>query len=762
MKRHLLAAALAAGLACALSAERAPALAQTTISGRILALDGTTESGATVTLGGSNRTITTKSDARGRFTFAGVAEGEYDLSATGRSGVVSVHVVITTDPLDIVLHLAPRSLGHVSVTGSAALRSGGSMLVTGDQLAHSPASTNLANVFLQMPSAARGSNGQIHVNGDHGDINYYLDGVPLPQELNRVIGSEVDPSDVGFLDVIEGAYPAKYGGKFGAVVNIATVAGTGVPGGAFETTVGSYGHDEASLVQHDRFGQSGGITVALRSSRNGWALDPPVPSANQDTGSASNQFVRVTLPIGATDSLNLDLSHAYQTFQLPPDTSNGTPASTDDVETQNDAFASLSYTHNIGAHGSLIFGPTTKVSVIRDFPDLANDFAGAPGDNCSGVIPNAPSSCLFSSLTDRLARDVGAFAAYSLSSADHLVEFGGNYDAADIRKLYDIGLQPDNYLNPGSTTPTHIVDNSPNVAHSSSAYAQDGWRLSRAYRLDYGARYDAFTIFSTDFRHGFSQVSPRVKLTRTIDDKTSLYAYYGRLFTPFSFENVSPSVAAQINPASGLAFDLLPARESLYEVGGAFALGAARASWKVAHKSLVDVLDDAQVGATNIHQDINFGDGRADFQVLLLQFPHDDGTRDYVSITHSRAVNRGCGSHLLSGCAAPPFDWFDADHDQRWDANFGKEVRFANGRWLTFTSEFGSGLSTGASCDTCKVPPHWTFDTELGAPLGARATAILAVRNLLDDRYAITINSSLQGTHFAEPRSVDATIRLAY
>jgi hypothetical protein len=580
--------------------------------------------------------------------------------------------------------------------------------------------------------------------------------------LNRVIGSEVDPSDVGFLDVVEGAYPAKYGDKFGAVVNIATVSGSGTPGGSFATTAGSYGHGELDLVSHDRFGRGGGITVALRSARLGWALDPPVPNANHDAGSIANAFVRVTVPARLNDSVNVDLSHSYQTFQIPPDTSNGTPSSTDDVETQNDSFFALNYLHPIGARGSLMFGPTLKVSSIRDFPDLGNDFAAAPGDNCSGANPNAPSSCLFTASTNRMARDIGAFASYSLSSGPHQVEAGATYDASSVQKFYGVILQPDNYLNPGSTTPTEIVDNAPNTAHITGVYLQDGWQLSPAYRLDYGLRLDTFTIFSTDFRNGYAQTSPRVKLTRLLSGRTSVYAYYGRLFTPFSFENISPSVAAQVNPSSGLGFDLKPARESLYEIGGAFPLGPAHASWKIAHKSLVNVIDDAQVGATNIHQDINFGDGRADFQVLLLQFPHENGTRDYVSITHSRAVNRGCGSQLLSGCAPPPYDWFNADHDQRWDGSLGKEFQFGRNRWLTVTSEYGSGLSTGAACDRCKVPAHLTFDAQLGQPLGQQGVLILAARNVFNDRYAVTINSSLQGTHYAQPRSLDVTYRLSY
>ena len=81
-----------------------------------------------------------------------------------------------------------------------------------------------------MPGAVRGANGVVHINGDHGVINYMLDGVALPQELNRDIGGEINLNDLSFIDLIEGAYPAQYGLRFGSVFNMATRSGTGPPG----------------------------------------------------------------------------------------------------------------------------------------------------------------------------------------------------------------------------------------------------------------------------------------------------------------------------------------------------------------------------------------------------------------------------------------------------------------------------------------------------------------------------------------------------
>ncbi len=63
-------------------------------------------------------------------------------------------------------------------------------------------------------------------------------------------------------------------------------------------------------------------------------------------------------------------------------------------------------------------------------------------------------------------------------------------------------------------------------------------------------RADSFTVSSTQFASGFGQLSPRVKLTRFFGARNSVYAYYGRFFTPFSLENVSPLAAYTLEPAA--------------------------------------------------------------------------------------------------------------------------------------------------------------------------------------------------------------------
>ena len=112
---------------------------------------------------------------------------------------------------------------------------------------------------IQMPGAVRGANGVVHINGDHGVINYMLDGVALPQELNRDIGGEINLNDLSFVDLIEGAYPAQYGLRFGSVFNMATRSGTGPSGFDGYTSVGSYTNAQSQIGYHAPIAGGGGL-----------------------------------------------------------------------------------------------------------------------------------------------------------------------------------------------------------------------------------------------------------------------------------------------------------------------------------------------------------------------------------------------------------------------------------------------------------------------------------------------------------------------
>jgi outer membrane receptor protein involved in Fe transport len=427
----------------------------------------------------------------------------------------------------------------------------------------------------------------------------------------------------------------------------------------------------------------------------------------------------------------------------------------------------VQYHHTLRSSGALTYGVAFKRSRIRDTNDPVNDFAygealnlasgGSSTDCASGVV----SACGYSLFSDRTARDVILNLDAVNPSAHHAVRYGAAYDTTNVGKDYAVTLQPQNFI---SAAPATVVDNAPNVAHTESAYLQDTWQMGPLWRADYGLRLDAFQVFSDQFDRGFSQTSPRLKITRIYGPRASVYVYAGRFFTPFSFENVSPTAAQQLNAPLQPAiaqFDLRPQRDTDVEIGGSARLGPGELGIRIMQKVAVDLIDDTQVGVTALHQDINYARGNISSQSASYQQVLARGGRAFLSLTHTRAVNKGCETQLLAPCFGAPDDWTPADHDQRWDAAGGVTSNDARGGWLSVTGEYGSGLSSGfcePADDNCKVPPHTTFDLEKGIATGNGMAITIGVRNIFNDRYRITYLNA-QGNHYDAGRTFSLGLR---
>src|SRR5689334_18770831 len=131
-------------------------------------------------------------------------------------------------------------------------------------------STPLNQVILQAPGVVQDSYGQLHVRGDHANLQYRIDGVLIPESIGG-FGQTLDARSIQSVKLLTGALPAQYGDRTAAIVDITTrtakqdgVNGSvGITGGQFGTV-----NPNASL-----FGRSGAwswfLTANYLESDNG-------------------------------------------------------------------------------------------------------------------------------------------------------------------------------------------------------------------------------------------------------------------------------------------------------------------------------------------------------------------------------------------------------------------------------------------------------------------------------------------------------------
>ncbi len=549
---------------------------------------------------------------------------------------------------------------------------------------------------------------------------------------------------------------------------------------------GSYGDIDQTLGYHAPLPRGGGFDVAFRDERTDRELDPPNLRSPHDTGSDTNQFARVTLPGGAGNFTDITLIHSFQTFEIPNDVDNGEPASTDDNETQEDTFLSAQFRHALGTTGSLSLGPALKISHVKDFGDPAHDWTygealdveaapygnGGTSTDCATALSSgnyAPTTCAFSLTDDKTSLDYIFNGDLVQRIGKHEIRAGVGYDLTRVDKTYDVTLQPNNFLAPSITpgtpgAPASVVDDNPNTGNTYTSYVQDSYRLNDKYEADFGSRYDFFSIRSTDFARGFGGFSPRVKLTRSFGSRASVYAYVGRFFEPFSFENVDPKAAQLLNlplQANLAQFDLQPERDTQLEFGGHAPVGVGELGFRIWQKNANNLIDDTQVGVTALHQDINYALGRLSGETLDYTVPLANGGRFYTNVNHTVSLNAGCETQLLAPCFGQPTIFTPADHEQRWNVTGGFLANDRRGGWLSGDAEYGSGLSSAIcmpATDDCKATPHTIFAAEKGFAVGKNLALTARVLNLLNDRYFVTLLNA-QGNHVAPPRTFDVGLR---
>lgn len=748
--------------------------------------------GVTVTARGSV-TATVRTGRDGIFRFPPLALGSYDVEASSGDLRALLHIDLGSDGAVVALALRPlRQIGQVVVARSVPVRGSGSdVTLNQSDLTRLPFDNSFPEMLIQLPGAVRGANGVVHINGDHGVINYQINGVALPQGLNRDIGSEIDLNDLAYVDVIEGAYPAQYGLKFGSVLNLTTKSGAGPAGVDSNSSAGSYTTLDSTVDYHAPLAGGGGYTVSAGATQTTRGLDPPDFQSPHDNASGVNQYADLVLPAGGNSFTSLTFVHSYDTFQIPNDVVYGEPATTDDNENQEDTFLSLQLRHALGENAAITFGPALKVSHIADFGDPANDWIygealnvepppfgnGGTATDCADALKApqnfSPTTCAYTLADSRTATDYIAQADYSARSGRHEIRAGVAYDLARIDKDYQIALQPNNFLAPLLTpqtpgAPATVVDDAPNTGNTYQSYVQDDWHLSDLWQAGYGLRYDFFTIRSTQFAQGFGAFSPRFKLTRSFGKRANVYAYIGRFFEPFSFENVSPAAAQLLNlplQRTQVEFDLKPERDTQLELGGHVPLGSGELGFRVWQKNANDLIDDTQVGVTLLHQDINYVLGRLSQEALNYVQPLSRNGRAYVSVAHTVSLNKGCETQLLAPCFGSPADFTPADHNQSYTATGGILRNDSHGGWFSADGEYGSGLSSGfcppATPGYCSLTPHTIFNVAKGIALGHGVALTLGIGNILNDRYYVTLINA-QGNHFASARTFNIGLQTGH
>jgi outer membrane receptor protein involved in Fe transport len=634
-------------------------------------------------------------------------------------------------------------------------------------------------VILRAPGVAQDSaaNGDLHVRGEHGNLQYRINDVLLPEGITG-FGLELDPRFVESMRLITGSLPAAYGFRTAGVVDIQTKNGAFENGGAGELYGGSYDTIRPSF-EYGGSQEKWNYFMNGSYNHNDLGIENPTPSHNaiHDTTDQGKAFVYASRILSDTSRISLMGSASYSDFQVPntaglpvgtsPDGSTawnipgtGVPANFDSAnlnENQNEQnYYGVATWQKSAGDLNLQVSAFGRNSDVHFRPDLLGDlyFNGAASDVARNLYSGGLQADASYNLGDKHTIRGGVMLLDEYLSANSMTTV----------------LPVDGTGNPTGGMSYSIPDG--NVSHAlfAGVYLQDEWKILPEVTINYGARFDEY--YSTFDKE--NQPSPRVNVIWQPTDSTTLHAGYARYFTPPPLENVSASSVALFtakpnsNTPEVTQDDPVKAERANY-----FDVGISQKITKHLqvgvdgyYKTAREQLDDGLFGQSLILSAFNYAKGRL-YGVEFTGSYNNGGFSAYANLAWSVAQGKDWNTAQFQfgqdDLNYVQNHWIYLDHDQRVTGSFGVAYTWnESARQSTriyADALYGSGLRadgggtedgtpTGTPIPNCASVPQY-YSINLGAEQsfnlnkGRILKARLDVVNLTDNIYGLRDGSGV-------------------
>ena len=613
------------------------------------------------------------------------------------------------------------------------------------------ASTSLNQVLLRAPGVVNDSFGQLHVRGDHGNVQYRINGVIIPESISG-FGQALDARVIDTLSFLTGALPAQYGYRTAGVVDITTKSGAGhldpgTTGGSVGLVAGSFGTWNPSA---DFYGNSGPWSwfVTANYLQNDIGIENPTSSRNaiHDHTNQFKSFGYLSYLLNDSARLSLMFGATNNRFQIPNKPGQEQAFQLDGInnfdsrtlnqrQSEKMRFGVFSLQGMLGQTNYQI-SLGQRYTSVNYRPDPIGDlvFNGVAGTIERGNRANTLQADFSTPLNDAHTLRYGLYASaeHPLSNNTLLVF------PADAHGIQSI------------TTPITIVDNAaPINARTYGLYVQDEWQLSDKLTINVGVRGDKVDAYVNE-----DQLSPRLGALYQLSDTTALHAGYARYFTPPPTELIAPSdIALFQHTTNALPTEVNaePRSERSHyfdagisqKVGGDLTLGLDAYYRKVAH-----LLDEGQFGAALIFSPFNFARGKVRGVEFTANYQHDNLSA-YINLSSSRAE----GKQVVSGqynFGRDELDyiathWVHLDHDQRLASSGGVNYDW-NGTRLGADFLYGSGLRHEFA-NSAHLPQYYNLnlsvDRKFDLPTLGDVDLRVAVINVTDRVYELRDGSGI-------------------
>jgi len=646
--------------------------------------------------------------------------------------------------------------------------------------------TPFNEVLLHLPGVDQDSkaSGSLHVRDDHGNVQYRVDGVQLPESITG-FGQSIDTRFIQQVDFITGALPAQYGLRTAGIVDIQTKEGDVAPGGRVGILVGNHSYYEPS---GEFWGSEGKFSYYLSGSflSNSLGIENPIPTGNaiHDQTSQSKTFGSLAYFLDNTTRVGMLFGTYSGHFEIPdnpaqapqytytgfsdvtPTAASSTIPSSQINETQSEVnrFIVLSFQKSLG---DLNFQASYfhQYSDLHYTPDPIADmiYLGTSSDTLRSNTANGFQFDSSYKLTpDHTVRSGIAYTRQNTISDNTVGVFGAVVDPATLTYAQT------------TTTPNYIVDDSGKTGTLESFYLQDEWRIAQPLTFNYGVRFDHVDAFVTE-----EQWSPRLNLAYKLSDSTALHAGYSRYFTPPPQELASQSSINLYTNTTNAPFvpisdPVRAERTNYFDVGLSQAVNSHLSVTADAYyKKITNLIDEGQFGQALILSPFNYQMGYAK-GLELSGIYNEKNWGAYLNVTREKAQ----GQNIISGQSlfAPAElayisdHYIFLDHDQALSISGGAHYKFGDSQ-ISSDVIYGSGLRNtppGGAPNSTELPGYSTVNAALthtwkNTSVGT-IEARLALINIFDKSYLLRDGTGVGvgAPQYGAPRTLYAGISTSF
>ena len=657
-------------------------------------------------------------------------------SATATPGTATAEqVVVTSQELDISREQIVPSLGATRYT------------VGPDRLDSQAQGENAPfnQTILRFPGVAQDSFGQLHVRGEHANLQYRIDDVLLPESIPG-FGQELESRFADNISLMTGALPAQFGFRTTGVIDIHTKNGAVFTGDEASIYVGSFDTIRESF---ERGGVIGNFSYYFTENylHDGIGVENPTRSSSpiHDNTNQYKFFGYFSDIIDETSRVTLLVSANHSDFEIPnnPDQppafndmgrSTFNSAKLDENQSEDNSYEILTYQKKAG---DLNF----QASIFNRFSSIL-------------FRPDNVGDLIFNGVASRVDRDILSNGAeldssYKLND-EHTLRAGfiftEQHATVDTATLV---FPVDANGNQTSTTPRRIVDNNDKYGYFYGFYLQDEWKPFEQLTINFGGRLDFVNAFANE-----NQLSPRLNVVYKPWDSTTLHAGYARYFTPPPLEAVPQSTIAKFTGttnASAITKDsAVTAERAHYFDAGVTQkiMEGFNVGLDGFYKSSHSTLDEGQFGQALILSSFNYKRGEIYGGEFTSSYDHGPFSA-YGNLAYEWA--RGTQWSSAQFLFAPDEfafvknHWIFLDHDQRFTGSAGASYTWNDWK-ITSDFLYGNGLRH-AFVNSRKLPAYETVNLSLQRAFTVPKVGTFKVRfdivNLFDKIYELRDGSGI-------------------